>query len=159
MFSFIHSIIGNNRFSSHFFAIGRLWPKKIYIYFFRSSIYQQFCIHANTVFIPLNPKFHSSLQPQDQLDVHHPFSPASKAQEAPKLAAEGNNEANKAQGLLLPLLLLSFVDGVSLLLRLLLVLLSSTTGVWSFLRAFSAAEQLGVVFASSTKLQEWRAME
>jgi hypothetical protein len=103
--------------------------------FLWSSIYQQFCIHANTEFIPLNPNSHSSLQPQDQLDVHHSFSPASKPQEAPKLAAEGNNEANKAQGLLLPLLL-SFVDRVSLLLRLLLVLLSSTTGVWCFFALF-----------------------
>jgi hypothetical protein len=68
------------------------------------------------------------------LDVHNSFSPASKAQEAPKLPQKEIKKQTRRKAFCLPLLL-SFVDWVSLLLWL-LVLLSSTTGVWSFFALF-----------------------
>jgi hypothetical protein len=59
--------------------------KKLHLFFW-SSIYQQFCIHVNTAFIPLNPNFLSSLQRKTNwMSIIHSFSLASKAEEAPKL--------------------------------------------------------------------------
>jgi hypothetical protein len=66
-------------------------------------------------FHPTQPKFSFILATQDQLDVHHSFSLASKAEEAPKLPQKEKTKQTRRKGLLLPLLL-SFVDGVSLLL-------------------------------------------
>jgi hypothetical protein len=93
MFSFIHSIIGNNNTSVHTFRDH--WPfvaKK-----FTSNIYFSVIHPTNNFASMLTRRLFKSLQPmfsfilatQDQLDVYHSLSLASKAQQSSQGAAEG----------------------------------------------------------------------